>query len=530
MRCTMTLAKCSLTGATLNAMRVDFAAELYDDAPRYDPFPNNRNNDEGGLAAGAPFGVPPNRSLMDNNDNIYGNRVREGRRLGPSSSPARRQLDPVKHAEWTILRQQRPPSYSDADGGNPPTPTYRRAHHCSLLPHILARILTLMTFYPAWANSFPQPPITDNHKAAIKVRHCTNRSARVSMPLFLLLALLGTTSHVDAVKSGGHICCACRSCEERWFSDGWICRATFLAQMHPDARWMSTCLRGSTHWHLSINNEYGTTIYNYAGQHTHYPDEPRAPECTHPPLSAPALDLNTCSSASGNISLGDIEAMPLHYGGNLHGTLAQCSTTTRLSPRFCLFIALLLSCALDTPRTDYLLRCAQFSGYNWRPMASLSRALRGFYAQLISWCTIDNEQPAEDTPLEQQNKQRQITHAISTTRSWGALARATARWHPKPPRLTKGESSTTSVNDTNTTFLPHDQSHDRLLRELDFTDTRHSAHTALRSYSCRLLTDNGPQGWKESGTYLQGWKHAICLRLLQRLDTTSQLLDGTHFD
>ena len=139
------------------------------------------------------------------------------------------------------------PLYSGDDGGNLPTPTHWRVYYSPSLPHVLALILAFITFYPAWANSSPQHPMTDNHKAAIKVRHCTNRSVRVSKPLILLLVLLGTTSHVDAVKSGGHICCACRSCEEHWFSDGWICQATFLTQMRPDARWMSTCLRGSTH-------------------------------------------------------------------------------------------------------------------------------------------------------------------------------------------------------------------------------------------------------------------------------------------
>ena len=247
------------------------------------------------------------------------------------------------------------------------------------------------------------------------MKHRTNRSTRVNKHFSSLLALLFTTSYANAVKSGGHICCACTSCEEHWFSDGWICRATFLAQIHPDARWMSTRSRGSTQWHLIISSEYGVTIYNQYGQITHHPDWTDSlihnlTQDTHPPLNVPA-------SAPKRKLIGVWKHFSRRYQETRHGTSAQCSTTTRLSPRFCFLLALLLSCVLDRHSTEHILRLAQPFSHNWKPMASLSRALYGVYARILSWRTTHSKRPIRDTPLEQQNKQWQITRLCESNRA-----------------------------------------------------------------------------------------------------------------
>ena len=187
------------------------------------------------------------------------------------------------------------------------------------------------------------------HNAHYNARHRTG-ALRCSALTFLLTSILSSTIIVDAVK------CGCGACESNWFQHGWICRVTFQMQVHPESLWtipdFSLNIMGEpTPWTLVIDNAHGTTMYSMKGQCVHLPpgvygatDTLLAllllPLCgtpcpsPHDPLLAL---LNTSSSASGDISLNDVEDPPQETqqqsAGSSQDVAAPHSATLRLSPR-----------------------------------------------------------------------------------------------------------------------------------------------------------------------------------------------------
>ena len=214
--------------------------------------------------------------------------------------------------------------------------------------------------------------------------HLRTAAPHISTPIMILAALMSTTP-VEAVN------CACGDCENYWFLQGWICQVTFHMQTHPEAYWtdqwthadISLGLMGEpTPWHLAINNVHGTTMYSITGQCVHLPPGVYGatdillallllPLCgtpcpsPHDPL--PAL-LNTSSSASGDISLNDVENPPQetqqHSAGSSQDVAALHSATLRPSPRLYFLMLLLLTLAHYPSSSNHVSRKSDWILYH----------------------------------------------------------------------------------------------------------------------------------------------------------------------
>ena len=196
--------------------------------------------------------------------------------------------------------------------------------------------------------------------------HHGTAAPHIGTPIMILAAIMSSTTPVDAVK------CGCGACESGWFLQGWLCRVTYHMQNHPESHWVdqlthadiSLSLMGEpTPWTLVIDNVHGTTMYSTTGQCAHFPPgvylaadillaRHLLPLCGTPclsPLNSLLALPNASSSASGDISLNDIEdslqVTQQQSAGSSQDVAAPHSSTLRVSPRLYLLMLLLLTFA-----------------------------------------------------------------------------------------------------------------------------------------------------------------------------------------